>query len=233
MRLGRCFFFFFLISPWHWLCPPLHGLDIQNVLCEICSFPWLIAFSLWCEGSPVLACCLLWWSSQWETCHILAIVNHPLHLFNPETWHLYLLTGFASHTPTNLYAWFLQRGFTAIFVPPTAAPRELEAPCIPAAAGHWVNSIEAVQLSVSRLMDGLSDFIWAGRTLCWLGPRDCHSWLLYQGLTYRAVILFEQGSQAPRPAIRPSCLSHCHPGTLACLLDWPDACLTPTRGQIH
>lgn len=174
---------------------------------------------LW--SSPVLACCLQSrWSSQWEMCCIPAIVNHPLYLFNPETLHLYLLTGYASHTPTNLYAWFLQRGFTAIFVPPSAAPQEQEAPCIPAAAGHWVISIEAVQLSVSGLMDGLSDFIWAGRTLRWLGPRDCHSWLLYQGLTYRAVILLEQGSQAPRPATRPSCLSLCHPGTLACLPAW-------------
>ncbi len=67
---------------------------------------------------------------------------------------------------------------------------------------HWGRRAW-VQLSVSGLMDGLSDFIWAGRTLRWLGPRDCHSWLLYQGLTYRAVILLEQGSQALRPAIPP------------------------------
>lgn len=64
-------------------------------------------------------------------------------------------------------------------------------------------SLSWVQLSVSWLMDGLSYFICAGRTLRCLGPRDCHSWPLYRGLTYRAVILLEQGSQAPRPAIPP------------------------------
>lgn len=100
---------------------------------------------------------------------------------------------------------------------------------------HWGRRAW-VQLSVSGLMDGLSDFIWAGRTLRWLHPRDCHSWLLYQGLTYRAVILLEQGSQAPRPAIPPLLSVTLPPtdlGLPACLLDWPDACLPPTQGQIH
>lgn len=97
---------------------------------------------------------------------------------------------------------------------------------------HW-GGRAWVQLSVSWLMDGLSDFIWAGRTLRWLGPRDCHSWLLYQGLTYRAVILLEQGSQAPRSAIPPSCLSCCHPGTLACLPAWLAWRLPPTHPPTH
>ena len=156
----------------------------------------------------------------------LTIVKPPSPPFHPETWHLYLLAGYASHTPTNLYARFLH----------LCSSRR----CLSRARGsahssggrslsrfHWGRRAW-VQLPVSGLMDGLSDFIWAGRTLRWLGPRDCHSWLLYQGLTYRAVILSEQGSQAPRSAIPPSCLSRCHPGTLARLL-WLARRLPPTH----
>lgn len=95
---------------------------------------------------------------------------------------------------------------------------------------HWAGRAW-VQLSVSGLMDGLSDFIWAGRTLRWLGPRDCHSWLLYQGLTYRAVILLEQGSQAPRPAVPPPSVCHAaiHGPWPACLLAWLAWRLPPTH----
>lgn len=99
------------------------------------------------------------------------------------------------HSP-NLPARVLQRGLTAIFVPPTSTSWEHEALRIPAATAHWMVG-EWVQLS--GLMDDLSDFIWAGRTLRWLRPADCHFWLLYQGLTYRAVILLEWGSQALQP----------------------------------
>lgn len=160
------------------------------------------------------------------SCPPPTIVKPPSPPFHPETWHLYLLAGYASHTPTNLYARFLH----------LCSSRR----CLSRARGsahssggrslsrfHWGRRAW-VQLPVSGLMDGLSDFIWAGRTLRWLGPRDCHSWLLYQGLTYRAVILSEQGSQAPRSAIPPSCLSRCHPGTLARLL-WLARRLPPTH----
>lgn len=104
--------------------------------------------------------------------------------FHPKTWHLYLLAGYASHTPTNLYAW----GFTAIFVPSTAASREQEAPCIPVATGHWVFSIEVGEHGSSSLspdwwMACLTLSVQDGRWVGW-GPEivtpDCfiRVWLI-------------------------------------------------------
>lgn len=57
----------------------------------------------------------------------------PSPPFHPET-RLYL---WASCTAPNLYAWVLQRGLTAIFVPPTSTTWEQEARNIPAVTGHW------------------------------------------------------------------------------------------------
>lgn len=150
-------------------------------------------------------------------------------------WHLYLLTSYVSHTPTNLYAWSLQKGFTAIFVPPTATSQEQEALCIPAAVGHsdivFPLRLESMGPALCLRTDGWPVCIYLSRTDAALAGAQRLSWLLYQGLTYRAVILLELGSHAPRLAIPPSCLSLCHPWTLACLLDWPDACLPHTQGH--
>ena len=229
----------YFISPWHWLCVLLHSLEVWNVLCDIFSFPWLIALSLWHEGSLVLVCWLQpWWSSRQKMCCVPAIVNchpHPLNQRHLNRLHV--------TQPTKCLC----------TIPPERVHDHLcdSARCLLRARGsvhsssgwslsclHWGGRAR-VQLSVSALMDELSDFIWAGRTLRWLGPRDCHSWLLYQGLTYRAVILLEQGSQAPRPAAPPPPPPPpvCHAATQGpwpgFLLDWPDACFTPTQGQIH
>lgn len=163
------------------------------------TFPWRIAFSLWSEGSLVL-CLLSRWSSQPEARRVpppLSTTAAASPFSPPETSHLYLLAGYASPLISN--ARCLRSHL--------CSSRRREAPRIPAGGwsfGRFPSRRERerawVRLSVSGLMDGLSDFIWAGRTLRWLGPRDCHSWLLYQGLTYWAVVLLEQGSQAPRPA---------------------------------
>lgn len=203
----------------------------------ICSFLWLIAFSLSYKGSLELACFLqLRWSSQRKTCHVPRHCELPSPPFHSETRHLCLSTCETSQTPNNRHAWFLWRGLTTIFVS-LALPLALERLCaflqplVTESFPLWLESMG--ELCVSGLMDGLSDFIWAGRTLRWLWPRDCHFWLLYQGLTYRAVILLEQGSQAPRPAIPSFCLSQCHPGTLACMASCLTGCLHPTHPGTH
>lgn len=222
------------IFLWHLHCVPF--LQAWRVEC-ICSFPWLIAFSLSYKGSLELACFLqLRWSSQWKTCHVPRHCGLPSPPFHSETRHLCLSTCETSQTPTNRHAWFLWRGLTTIFVS-SALPLESERLCaflqplVTESFPLWLESMG--ELCVSGLMDGLSDFIWAGRTLRWLWPRDCHFWLLYQGLTYRAVILLEQGSQAPRPAIPSFCLSQCHPGTLACMASCLTGCLHPTHPGTH
>lgn len=203
----------------------------------MCSFLWLIAFSLSYKGSLELACFLqLRWSSQRKTCHVPRHCELPSPPFHSETRHLCLSTCETSQTPNNRHAWFLWRGLTTIFVS-LALPLALERLCaflqplVTESFPLWLESMG--ELCVSGLMDGLSDFIWAGRTLRWLWPRDCHFWLLYQGLTYRAVILLEQGSQAPRPAIPSFCLSQCHPGTLACMASCLTGCLHPTHPGTH
>lgn len=138
-------------------------------------------------------------------------------------WHLYLLTSYASHTPTNLYAWSLQKGFTAIFVPPTATSQEQAAPCIPAAVGHsdivFPLRLESMGPALCLRTDGWPVCIYLSRTDAALAGAHRLSWLLYQGLTYRAVILLEWGSHAPRLAIPPP---GCHSATHGL---WP-ACLT-------
>lgn len=81
-----------------------------------------------------------------------------------------------SHPPPNFYAWFLQRGFTAIFVPPNTRGSAHSSSDWSLGCFHW-GGRAWVQLSVFWLMDGLSDFIWAGRTLLGWGPEivtpDC------------------------------------------------------------
>lgn len=75
---------------------------------------------------------------------------------------------------------------------------------------------ETMGPALSLLTDGWPVWLYLSRTdTARLGPRDCHSWLLYQGLTLRAVILLEQGSQTTGSATPPP---SCHSGTLAFLL---------------
>lgn len=89
----------------------------------------------------------------------------PSPPFQPETRHLYLLTRHPPTPPTNLYAWFLRRAFTAIFVPPTAATfqqrlvirlseAEGPAPCLPAdgwPVGLYLSRTDAASAGVRRL----------------------------------------------------------------------------------
>lgn len=166
-------------------------------------------------------------------CRVPAIVNHHFtQRCGISGW------TYTSHTPTNLYAWFLQRGFTATFVPPTTASRVQEALHIPAAAGHWVVSIEAGEhgssfLSLDWWMACLTLSEQDGRCVGW-GPEivtpDCfiRAWLIE---------LSSSWSKVPRHFVQPFPPPVCHAAIQgpwpACPPDWPDACLPPTQGQIH
>lgn len=107
---------------WSRLCLLVCRLDVWNVICDISSFPWLIAFSLWYEGSV-----LPWWSSRLER-----------HAVSPSASVSTLSPRDAALPLPNLSAWVLQGGLTAIFVPPTSTSWEQEAGPIPAATGHWM-----------------------------------------------------------------------------------------------
>lgn len=113
----------------------------------------------------------------------------PSPPFHPET-RLYL---WVSCTPLiSLHGSSREGSQPSLFLPP--APPESTRLCAfqqRLVTGWWESWGQ-----LSWLMDDLSDFIWAGRTLRWLRPSDCQFWLLYRGLTYRAVILLEWGSQA-------------------------------------
>lgn len=105
---------FYLI--WHLLCLPLCRLDVWNVLCDVqfsMAYCFLIMVWTFCRVGPQSTAVVVSSAKDMSCCRHCQPPSPPFH---PQTRHLYLSTGYVSHTPTNLYAWLFQRGFTAIFV---------------------------------------------------------------------------------------------------------------------
>lgn len=148
--------------------------------------------------------------------------------FLPETWHLGVLTGLRVTLPLISMHESSREGSQ-----PSLFQEEQEARCIPAATGHWVVSIEAGAHGSSSLSP---DWWMACLTLSEQDGRcvGCVPEIVTPDCFIRAWLIELSSSwcKVPRHLVQPfppSCLSRCHPRTLACL----PACLTGLTPASH
>lgn len=146
---------FLLIYSWRRLCLLLRGLDVWNAMWHrfsgACCF--LIILALRCHGGPL---CLTDRSPA-----------ASMSTLSPSDMALPLSI---MHSPSSLCTGPPET-LTATSAPPSGTEHS---------SSDWPLNGGRVRVQLSWLMDGLSDFIWAGGTRRWLQPTDCHFWWLYQ-----------------------------------------------------